>query len=44
MQNYYTKIGEGGGIVHTFTLGEIAICVLLFIIVILLIALMDNKK
>jgi hypothetical protein len=39
-----TKLGDNGMILHTFTLGEILISVLLFIIMIILLINMGNSS
>lgn len=44
IKSYYAEKGGGEGIIHTFTLEEIAICVLVFIVIIALVALMNNKQ
>ena len=44
ISDYYTEIGNGGVILHTFTMGEILIAVLLFITVIILLMNMNNKN
>lgn len=44
IKSYYAEKGGGEGIIHTFTLEEIAICVLVFIVIITLVTLMNNKK